>query len=97
MDVRTLVNARPTGQLAQQIVSGYVSVNQPAPTGTSGNGILSVIVPSWSSEHAMQFTDWPDCHGATAPAAGDFVLLAYDEQRIPHVIYWIGTYSDPGA
>lgn len=92
MDLRSLAGARPTGRgRTNTIASGYVSLEQPAPT--TFNDTLYVIVPVHSPEIAIPFDYWPASHGATLPIAGNPVRVEYDQDGAPSVSSWDGPYS----
>lgn len=90
MDIRPLNNSRPTGQRGQQIVSGIVSTEKPAPA--SFIDPLYVVITRHSSEISYPLP-WPKIHGNTLPAQGAYVLVGYDENNKPTVISWEGANS----
>ena len=93
MDARALTNRRPTGQVGQQIVSGYVSLNQPAPSAFTDS--LFVVIPSLNSERSKEFAGmtWPRSQGDALPTAGTEVTLGYNERRQWRVLAWGGQYQ----
>lgn len=84
-DTRALIGGRPTGRVHQQVVSAYVSTEKAAPMSTSDP--VYVVVPATSTEVSIPLP-WPRSLGSTAPAQGDQLLVAYDENRTPHIIVW---------
>ena len=92
-DVTSLIGARPKGSRLQSTVSGYVSVEQPAPAGF--NDPVYVVIPSHNPEGSTQIAagNWGALQGATLPQAGNACLVAYDENSTPYLVWWSGTYS----
>lgn len=84
-DYRALVGGRPTGSVGQQIVSAYVSTEKPAAATTDDP--VYVVVPAMSTEVSLPLP-WPQSLGTTPPGQGDQLLVAYDENRTPHIIVW---------
>lgn len=94
VDTRALMGGRPTGSRQQQILSGYVSLAKPAPV--SASDPVWVVIPAHSSEASIPLA-WPQVHGSTLPASGDAVLLGYDENYTPYVVWWAGVYGASGS
>lgn len=84
MDTRTIVNGRPPGQRAGQILSATVSTQQPVPT--SFTQPLYVVLDNTMTP--LVFTSWPRSQGSTLPAAGDRVVVGYTQDDVPHVFGW---------
>jgi hypothetical protein len=91
MDIRAVVGGRPTGEPGQQVVSGIVSSERPAPA--SFTDPLYIVVPSHSAEIAIEFVYWPAIHGATLPVAGTLVTLGHDETGTYRVLGWDGSHT----
>lgn len=89
-DVTSLIGARPKGNRLQDIVSGYISTEQPAPTNFNANA--HVVIPSHNPEGSTALA-WPAIHGNTMPAQGAQALVAYDQNSTPFLIWWAGTHS----
>lgn len=90
MDVRVLNRSKPTGQRGQQIVSGYVSTEQPAPVGFDDPVYVVVGAHSSALSYALP---WPATHGNTKPAPGAYVALQFDENNKPSISSWEGAHS----
>jgi hypothetical protein len=91
MDTRAILGARPTGQgRILNVCAGYVSLNRPAPA--SFDDPAWVIIPSHSAQVPVPLS-WPAIHGATMPAPGTPVTVAYDDQGTPQLISWAGLHS----
>jgi len=84
-----LRRAAPVAQ--PPIVAGYVSPSRPAPAGFADP--VWVIVPSHSIDTPYGPCDWPAIHGATKPAQGSPVWLAFDNDGTPIVIFWAGAHT----
>lgn len=91
MDVRALVNARPTGRRPQQIRSGIVSLEKPAPQ-SFGDPVYVALDGGVNPEGSFPYP-WRAVNGVALPKQGAACLLAEDENGIPHVIDWDGTHS----
>lgn len=76
------------------VVSGYVSTEQAPPT--SLDDLAYIVIPSHSTESG-QWLSFMAMHGATIPGSGTAVLVAYDENAVPYVIWWAGSYTAPSA
>lgn len=74
------------------IMSGYVSTEQPAPT--SFDALVSVVIPTHSTEVSIGLPFNAD-HGGTLPARGAQCMVALDEYDNGAVIWWQGTYTTP--
>jgi hypothetical protein len=72
------------------IVSGYVSLQKPAPT--HFDDPAWIVIPAHSTEVSLPMY-FPASHGATLPERGTPVLVAYDENSTPWLIAWQGVYS----
>lgn len=89
MDVTQLQHAaRPAGR---QLVSGVVA--QPAPASPSSEMFGSL--PSVAVDRTIGPCRWT-AHGTSVPALGAEVLLAFDEQGIPVVVWWDSGSDIPG-
>ncbi len=53
---------------------------------------LWVVMP-YDPDRAIRIDNWPRIHGATVPAAGARVLLAFDEYHNVSCVYWDGVNS----
>lgn len=91
-DVSTLINARPTGQRAQQVVSAYISVEKPAPA--TADDPAYVVIPSHNPNGSTALK-WPQLHGITLPSQGAAALVLYDEQNAPNLVWWDGAPAWP--
>lgn len=89
-DTTSLIGARSKGNRLQDIVSGYISMEQPAPTSFNANAY--VVIPSHNPEGSTALT-WPAIHGNTMPAQGAAALVAYDQNSVPYLVWWAGTHS----
>jgi hypothetical protein len=97
VDVRALVNARPTGEQNLQVVYGYVSLQKPAPAAFSDP--LYVVIPSHDAERSIEFAGgaWPQDHGAQVPQPGAAVIVGYDERGVPACLAWQTTILGAGG
>lgn len=84
-----------TGQRVLRVVYGYVSLARDAPAAIGDS--LWVIVPSHGSDNPYGPLSWPVIWGSTLPAAGDPVVLAFDDNATPWVVFWGGSYEAPGG
>jgi hypothetical protein len=82
-DVRPLVNRKPTGQRAQQLISAQVSLQQPAPTSTSDP---LYVTTSWLP--SLEVQKWPPLGWGSMPQGGDFVTVAQTDDRQWICVYW---------
>jgi hypothetical protein len=88
-----------TGDPVEQsrVVRGYISTNQPAPTGfpTPGSqeNLLWVIDPEASVDRPLGPCQWNADHGATLPAQGAECVVITDNQEVPTVVWWAGAHS----
>ncbi len=69
------------------VVGGYVSRSREAPK--SFTDPLWVIVPGYSTA-APYKCEWGALHGATLPAQGAQVQVAFDDNEVPRVVWWEG-------
>jgi hypothetical protein len=93
MDVRVLNGTRPKGTRAQQNVSGYLSLNQPAPSSLADS--IFVVIPSHSTQIPVEFVSgvWDVRSDGSLPVAQTYFLIAYDENGAPFPIRWGGIYQ----
>lgn len=92
MDVTQL--NRHAGPISQrQVISGFVSTAQPAPTGLDGT--VYVIAPGYSIDRPLGPCKFTAVHGATLPAQGAECLVVFDDEGVPVVVWWDGTYGAP--
>lgn len=85
----SLNTAQPIGH--PPVVVGYVSRSRPAPA--SFDLPVWVIVPSHSVDRVYGPLAWPAIHGATLPAQGASVWLAFDDNGTPIVLSWVGLHT----
>jgi hypothetical protein len=86
-NVRGLVQgALDPGSPAFQILSGYVSLNQPAPASFSDP--VFVIVPSHDPSDAIGPLTWSADHGSLLPVQGTTVVVGLDEYGQFHLLSW---------
>jgi len=90
MDVSELLRS-PADPIEQPaLITAYVSVNRPAPTGFPVEGsqenLLWVIQPGDTVPFGP--CRWAALHGSTLPTQGTEVLVAFDENNKPVVVWW---------
>lgn len=97
VSVTQLFQSRGDKVEQRAIVRGYIANGRPAPTGFpevgSQENLLWVVTPSYSLERIWGPCWWGAEHGATLPAHGNEVVVAFDDQGIPTVISWQGNHS----
>jgi hypothetical protein len=67
-----------------------VSTSQPAP---AGFGDLMQVVMAGHSPDLSVPCAWGAIHGASLPAQGAAVLVAFNDQGVPVVVWWAGTHT----
>lgn len=79
------------------LVKGFVSTNREAPTGfpNGTENLLWVIIPDYSLERPVGPCQWTAEWGTTLPKQGTPVLVAFDEENFPIVVWWEGSYTAP--
>lgn len=98
---------RPVAQLVRQgskqppapatrprLLSGKVSGNKPAPVSYSDP--VYVVMANHSPDVSIPCA-WAPINGTTVPAAGNAVLVAYDDNGLPRVVWWDGVPEFGGA
>jgi hypothetical protein len=61
----------------------------------SEENLLWVITPEYSTERPLGPCQWSADHGASLPAPGAAVVVAFDAQGIPTVVWWEGSQTEP--
>jgi hypothetical protein len=90
MDVtQSIPRAQPTAQ--PPVVFGYVSRRQTAPAAFYDD--LYVVLPSYSEEHNFGPCRWAAIHGTTKPAQGAEVVVVFDTENRPIVVWWEGVHA----
>jgi hypothetical protein len=81
------------GQSRAKLILANVSMNQPLPT-TFDDPLY--VNPPWNPRIYWVIADGiPAIHGTTLPQAGASVLIAEDDYRLRHCIWWAGHYTAP--
>jgi hypothetical protein len=86
--VETINRSGPTPE--RPVVGGYVSRSREAPKSFSDP--LWVIVPGYSTETPYK-CEWGTIHGKTLPAQGARVVVVFDDNEVPTVVFWAGEYT----
>jgi hypothetical protein len=79
---------RAPGQRA--VAHATVSTRQPA--ASSFTDPLFVVL-DYDTDDAIKVINWPVIHGATLPALGADVLVAFDEYKNARVLWWNGAHT----
>lgn len=100
MDVTATLRGQGDPQPQPALVSGYVSTRQAAPTAFGDP--LFVVLPTYSTEHAIGPCKWAAVQGAALPAQGARVIVAFSDEGlppspVPHVVWWEGAFVAPGG
>jgi len=88
-DVTQLLRGDATPQPQRQAVSGYVSPNKTAPAAFGDP--LYVILPTYDPTRTWGPCKWGAAEGSTLPAQGAEVLVIFDDQNVPVVVWWEGS------
>lgn len=67
------------------LLAGTVSSNKPAPSAI-GDPVY-VLIDNLSPDHSVPMP-WAPLWGTTLPAPGAPVLIAYDDNGVPYVVWW---------
>lgn len=88
-DVTQLLRTGGAPSSQRQVVAGYVSLNKAAPVDFSGD--LFVILPSLATDYSFGPCKWGAAQGSTLPAQGTEVLVCFDDENVPVVVWWEGS------
>jgi len=96
-NVADLLKSTADVNVQPKVIRGYISTNRAAPTGfpvpDSEDNLLWVISPAYSLDRPIGPCWWNADHGASLPAQGTEVVVIFDDQEIPTVIFWVGAHS----
>ena len=93
-ELEPLIRGRVSGAVGPS--KSLISAPAGFPTANSEENLLWVVAPGYSTTNPLGPCHWTAEHGITLPSHGAQVIVAFDSERIPTVLWWEGNQAASG-